>query len=273
MAYWEWAPDTAKPNAPVVLCLHGISRQGRDFDTLARDLSSHYRVICPDVVGRGQSDRLADAAGYAVPTYVADMLALTQHLRLQQLDVVGTSMGGFIGMGLASVPGSPVRRLVLNDVGPRIEPTAVQRIGAYLGQPVVWPTVEAAAQALRILSAGFGPHSTAAWLALTRPQLVPAPGGGFMSHYDPAIGVALRAITPEMAAQAEATLWQIYDSLRCPTLLLRGAQSDLLTAEAARAMGQRGPKARLVEFEGVGHAPTLVAADQRQVVREFLLGA
>jgi pimeloyl-ACP methyl ester carboxylesterase len=276
MAYWEWAPDSAQANAPLVVCLHGVSRQGRDFDSLARDLSSHCRVICPDVVGRGQSERLADPAGYVVPTYVADMVALSAHLQarwpVQQWDLVGTSMGGLIGMGWASLAGSPIRRLVINDVGPRLEAAAVQRIGAYLGQPVVWPSVEVAAAALRELSLGFGPHSTEEWLALTRPQLVPAPGGGLMSHYDPAIGAALRSITPELAASSEALLWQVYDSLRCRTLLLRGAQSDLLSPDTARAMSQRGPKASLVEFAGVGHAPTLVAADQRRVVREFLLG-
>jgi pimeloyl-ACP methyl ester carboxylesterase len=211
-----------------------------------------------------------------VPTYVADMVALSAHLRarwpVQQWDLVGTSMGGLIGMGWASLAGSPIRRLVINDVEPRLEAAAVQRIGAYLGQPVVWPSVEVAAAALRELSLGFGPHSAEDWLALTRPQLVPAPGGGFMSHYDPAIGAALRSITPELAASSEALLWQVYDSLRCRTLLLRGAQSDLLSPDTARAMSQRGPKASLVEFAGVGHAPTLVAADQRRVVREFLLG-
>ncbi len=271
MAYWEWAPSGAAAQAPTVVCVHGVSRQGRDFDTLARDLCSHYRVICPDVVGRGQSERLKDPMGYVVPTYVGDMLALVAHLQVAQVDWVGTSMGGLIGLGVASVPNSPVRRLVINDVGPRLEAVALQRIGGYLGAPVVWPTVEAAALALRQISIGFGPHTAEEWLALTRPQLVSAPGGGFMSHYDPAIAQPFRHVTPELAAQGEATLWQIYDSLRCPTLLLRGAQSDLLSAETAQAMGQRGPKARLVQFEGVGHAPTLVAADQRQAVREFLL--
>ncbi len=271
MAYWEWAPGTAAANAPTLICVHGVSRQGRDFDTLARDLSSHYRVICPDVVGRGQSERLADPMAYAVPTYVGDMLALVQHLQVKQVDWVGTSMGGLIGLGVAGMPNSPVRRFVINDVGPRLEAVALQRIGGYLGAPVVWPTVEAAALALRHISLGFGPHSTEEWLALTRPQLVPAPGGGFLSHYDPAIALPFRYVTPELAAQGEAALWQIYDSLRCRTLLLRGAQSDLLSPETALAMCQRGPKAQLVEFAGVGHAPTLVAADQRRVVREFLL--
>lgn len=271
MAYWQWAQQGDLAHPRTVVCVHGLSRQGRDFDTLARDLASHYRVICPDVVGRGRSDRLADPMGYAIPSYVADMVALVARLDVAEVDWVGTSMGGLIGMGLASLPGTPVRKLVLNDVGPAIEPSAIARIAGYLGQPVTWPTVEDAAEALRKISVGFGPHTTEQWLELTRPQLVPAPGGGFMSHYDPAIAVPVRAMTPEMAKAGEAMLWQGYDRVRCPTLLIRGADSDLLSAATAKAMSERGPKARLVEFAGVGHAPTLVAADQRAAVRSFLL--
>jgi pimeloyl-ACP methyl ester carboxylesterase len=272
MAYWEWG-DPANPR--VLVCVHGLSRQGRDFDTLARDLMSDYRVVCPDVAGRGQSDWLADPAGYALPAYVADMVTLVARLGVEQVDWVGTSMGGLIGMGLAGLPGTPVRRLVLNDVGPTIEAAALQRIGAYLGQPAHWPTLDAAADALWSISQGFGPHSREQWLALTRPQLVPSEKdgvAGFKSHYDPAIALPLRAVTPELAAAGQALLWQTYERIQCPTLLLRGADSDLLSAETAQQMTQRGPKARLHQFAGVGHAPMLVQPDQRAVVREFLLG-
>ena len=272
MAYWEWG-DPANPR--VVVCVHGLSRQGRDFDALARDLAAERRVICPDVVGRGRSDRLADPMGYAIPNCVADMVTLVARLGVEQVDWVGTSMGGLIGMGLASLPGTPVRRLVLNDVGPTIEPQALKRIGAYLGQPVHWRTLDEAADALWAISRGFGPHTRDEWLALTRPQLVPDtahPEGGFRPHYDPAIAVPFRAITPELAAAGEAQLWQSWDRLTCPTLLLRGAESDLLSHDTALAMTRRGPRARLHEFAGVGHAPMLVQPQQRAVVRDFLLG-
>jgi pimeloyl-ACP methyl ester carboxylesterase len=271
MAYWEWG-DAANPR--VLVCVHGLARQGRDFDTLARDLSSDYRVVCPDVVGRGQSDRLVDPMGYAIPAYVADMVTLVARLGVAQVDWVGTSMGGLIGLALAALQGSPVRRLVLNDVGPVIEPAALQRIGTYLGVPVFWRTVEEAAQALWAISQGFGPHTPEQWLALTRPQLVPAEQdgvAGFKLHYDPAIAVPVRATTPEMAAAGQAMLWHMYDSLQCRTLLLRGGESDLLSAGTAQAMAVRGPRAQLHTFAGVGHAPTLVQADQRAVVRRFLL--
>ncbi len=266
MAYWEWG-DAANPR--VLVCVHGLSRQGRDFDTLARDLAGDWRVVCPDIVGRGRSDHLADPMGYAIPAYVADMVTLLARLNADTVDWVGTSMGGLIGLGLASVPGSPVRRLVLNDVGPTIQAAALQRIGAYLGQPAHWATLDEAADALLAISQGFGPHTRAQWLALTEPQLLPD-GNGFKPRCDPAIAVPFRAITPEIAAAGEAMLWQSYDRIQCPTLLLRGAESDLLSPATALAMTQRGPRARLVEFAGVGHAPMLVQTDQRQVVGEFL---
>jgi len=267
MAYWEWG-DAANPH--VVVCVHGLSRQGRDFDTLARDLAPHCRVVCPDVVGRGRSDWLADPMGYALPGYVADMVTLLARLNAATVDWVGTSMGGLIGLGLAAQRGSPLRRLVLNDVGPAIEPAALQRIGNYVGQTSHWASVDEAAEALRLISPGFGPHSPEAWLALTRPQLMPD-GAGFKPRCDPAIAVPFRAFTPQLAATGEAALWAAYDSLKLPTLLIRGADSDLLSPATARAMTERGPRARLVEFADVGHAPTLVAADQRRAVTGFLL--
>jgi len=271
MAYWDWGDPASQR---VAVCVHGLSRQGRDFDTLARDLvADGWRVVCPDVVGRGRSERLADPMGYVIPTYVADMVTLVARLGVEQVDWVGTSMGGLIGLGLAALQGSPVRRLVLNDVGPTIQPAALQRIGTYLGAPVRWATLDEAADALWAISQGFGPHTREQWVALTRPQLVAVPeaeGGGFRPHYDPAIAVPFRAITPEIAAAGEAMLWQAWDRLRCPTLLLRGAQSDLLSHATAQAMCERGPRARLVEFDGVGHAPMLVQPEQRAVVREFL---
>lgn len=268
MAYWEWGDPS---NRRVVVCVHGLSRQGRDFDTLARDLCDGWRVVCPDVVGRGRSDWLADPMGYQIPAYVADMVTLLARLDADVVDWVGTSMGGLIGLGVASLPGSPVRRLILNDVGPRIEAAALVRIGSYLGLPVRWDSVEQAADALSMISQGFGPHTREQWLALTAPQLRRDAQGGWIPHYDPSIAMPFRAVTPELAAAGEAALWQAYDRLQCPTLLLRGAESDLLTAQTAQEMAGRGPRARLHEFAGVGHAPMLVQPDQREVVRRFLL--
>ena len=267
MAYHEWG-DAANPK--VLVCVHGLTRQGRDFDVLAQALADDYRVVCPDVVGRGESDWLADPMGYSIPYYVADMVTLLARLDAQEVHWVGTSMGGLIGLGVASLAGSPVSRLVLNDVGPAIEPASLQRIGQYLGQPAHWATLDEAADALWAISQSFGPHTRAQWLALTEHQITPD-GTGFKPHYDPAIRHAFTAITPELAAAGEAALWASYDRIACPTLLLRGVESDLLSPATAQAMTQRGPRARLHEFAGVGHAPTLVAPDQVAVVRDFLL--
>jgi len=267
MAYWEWG-DSA--NDRVLVCMHGLARQGRDFDTLARAMLPTYRVVCPDVVGRGRSDWLADPMGYVVPAYVADMVTLLARLHTESVDWVGTSMGGLIGLGLASLTGTPVRRLVLNDVGPAIEPAAIERIGTYLGQRMSFASFDEAVDYLKGISAGFGIRDPEQWLALTRPMLKPA-GETWVLHYDPQIALPFRAVKPEHVAAGEAALWRSYDALRTPTLLLRGANSDLLSRETALAMTQRGPKARLHEFAGVGHAPMFVDGPHIDVVREFLL--
>jgi pimeloyl-ACP methyl ester carboxylesterase len=268
MAYWEWG-DPANPR--VLICVHGLTRQGRDFDTLAQALASEYRVVCPDVVGRGRSDWLADPMGYQVPQYLGDMVTLLARVNAQTLDWVGTSMGGLIGLALAAQRGAPLRRLVLNDVGPTIEPLALMRIGQYLGVPARWASLDEAADAMGAISRGFGPHTREQWLALTDPQLVRDDQGFYKPRYDPGIAAPFRAVTPEIAAAGEALLWQAWDRLSLPVLLLRGAQSDLLSAATAQAMTQRGPRARLVELAGVGHAPTLVQPDQVALVRDFLL--
>jgi pimeloyl-ACP methyl ester carboxylesterase len=281
MAYWQWG-NPASPR--VVVCVHGLSRQGRDFDMLARALvdaaQGDLRVVCPDVVGRGQSDWLADPMGYQIPHYAADMLALLAQLHTQapivSLDWVGTSMGGLIGMVLCGQPGLPlpvpVGKLVLNDVGPAIQWQALARIGTYLGNTGRFDSVQQAADAMWAISTSFGPHTPAQWMALSAPMVKPLPDGGFTLHYDPAIAVPFRAVTAESAAQGEAALWALYDAVSARTLLLRGAESDLLAPDTAAQMTQRGPRARLVEFAGVGHAPTLVAPDQVATVRDFLLG-
>ncbi len=284
MAYWQWG----QPDSPhVVLCVHGLTRQGRDFDELARALCEQaggaIRVICPDVVGRGESDWLKDPMGYQVPAYAVDMLLLLAQLDgespIATLDWLGTSMGGLIGMVVCGQPQLPlpvpVRRLVLNDVGPALEWQAIARIGAYLGQAGHFDTVQEAADAMWTISQSFGPHTPEQWLALSRPMLRPVTSASEIPvrlHYDPAIAVPFGLANKESALQGEAMLWQLYDNITAETLLLRGAQSDLLSPETARAMTARGPHARLVEFEGVGHAPTLVARDQTAAVSAFLLG-
>ena len=280
MAFWQWG-DVAAPH--VVVCAHGLTRQGRDFDVLSQALvlraGGALRVVCPDVVGRGRSDWLKDPMGYQLANYAGDMLAMLAQLHQQApvvtLDWVGTSMGGLIGMAIAGTPGlplpAPVRRLVLNDVGPAIQWQALVRIGTYLGNTGRFDSLQQAADAMWAISTSFGPHSPAQWLALSGPMVKPLPDGGYTLHYDPSIAVPFRTITEESAAQGEAALWQLYDNIQAQTLLTRGAQSDLLSGPTAHAMTQRGPRPRLVEFAGVGHAPTFVADDQVEAVTVFLL--
>jgi pimeloyl-ACP methyl ester carboxylesterase len=283
MAYWQWGNPAA---VHVVVCVHGLSRQGRDFDVLAASLvdkaQGNIRVICPDMVGRGESDWLKDAMGYQIPTYAADMLLLLGQLHAESpittLDWVGTSMGGLIGLVVCGQPALPlpvaVHKLVLNDVGPAIEWLSIVRIGTYLGAPIRFDSVQQGADAMWAISKGFGPHTPEQWLALSTPMLRPAldTPGKLRLHYDPALAVPFKQATEASTLQGEKTLWQLYDNISAQTLLLRGADSDLLSPATAQAMGQRGPKARLVEFAGVGHAPTVVAADQLAVVADFLLG-
>ena len=283
MAYWQWG----SPKSPnVVVCVHGLSRQGRDFDTLARALvaaasGGDIRVVCVDVVGRGESGWLKDPAGYQVPQYASDMLGLLAQLHAQcpirQLDWVGTSMGGLIGIVVCGQPGLPlpvpIRRLVLNDVGPALQWQAIVRIGSYLGQAGLFDSVQAAADAMWAISKGFGPHTPGQWLALSAPMTRPvssAPNAQYRLHYDPAIAAPFKQATEASTLQSELVLWQLYDQITAQTLLLRGAESDLLSIETANAMAHRGPKATLVEFAGVGHAPTLMASDQVAAVVSFL---
>lgn len=282
MAYWRWGDAKARR---VVVCVHGLTRQGRDLDRLAQALVARsaepLQVICPDVVGRGRSEWLSDPMGYQIPQYAADMLALLAQLRAQcgaeltSLDWVGTSMGGLIGMVLAGQPGlplpSPIRRLVLNDVGPAIAWVSVERMQQYVGRYGQYPNLDEAAAAMWALSNGFGPVSTEVWRELTSHMIRPCADGAVTLHYDPAIGVPVRAMTPESAQAGEAALWAMYEQIQSKTLLIRGADSDLLTPETALAMTVRGPCAQLETWAGFGHAPTLTGESQIDVVANFLL--
>ncbi len=282
MAWWSWGqPDAAH----VVVCVHGLTRQGRDFDRLAQALvercGGQIHVVCPDVAGRGQSDWLPQPALYQIPQYAADMLALLAQLHsrcaIERLDWVGTSMGGLIGMALAGQPGlplpTPLRRLVLNDVGPSIAWPSVQRMQQYVGRYGRFADLNEAAAELRRLSLGFGPVPPELWLEMSAHMVRPCPGGELTLHYDPAIGEPVRALTPQAAEAAEAVVWGLYDQIRAQVLLIRGQDSDLLTEATARAMTARGPQAQLVQWPGVGHAPTLTDPAHTAVVADFLLGA
>lgn len=289
VAYWQWGDPVADQ---LVLCVHGLTRHGRDFDALASDLlaCAHdtgrtLRVVSVDVAGRGASDWLTDASLYQPLTYLADLQALVSQLHAQapvrRLDWVGTSMGGIIGMLAAVQPQTwpvPLHRLVLNDVGPVLAWEGLERIRSYVADVGPYASVAEGVARLRQRLAGFGPHTDAQWHALNAPMFKPVAGASLESgpvvlHYDPAIAWPFASLTREANDQSAEIMRSVYAQIACPTLLLRGAQSELLTRAAAIEMTHTGPRPRLIEFAGVGHAPTLVADDQLQAVREFLLGA
>lgn len=264
IAYREWGEPR---NPRVLVCVHGLGRCARDFDALAAAMSGEYRVVCPDVAGRGDSDWLADPMLYQIPQYVADMVTLLARLDAETVHWTGTSMGALIGMTLAAQPNTPLRRLVVNDAGPVIARASLERIASYFGMAPVFPSLEAAEKYVRAVSAPFGPHSDAEWRFLTEVAVRQNADGSWRLHYDPKIAEPFRATMPEK----DLELWPVWDAIRCPTLVLRGEQSDLLARETCAQMRERGPKATVVEIAGVGHAPTLLHADQIKIVRDFLL--
>jgi pimeloyl-ACP methyl ester carboxylesterase len=273
IAYKEWG-DPANPR--VLVCVHGVTRVADDFDALAAALGDHYRVVCPDVAGRGRSDRLRNPALYTVPQYVSDMVTLiaraTANCDDGSVHWFGTSMGGLIGMVLASLEDSPIRKLVLNDIGPVLDRAAMQRIGDYIGQDLRFADFDSGAAFVREVSASFGIHSDEEWTKLARDVLRQEADGKWVRHYDINLAVPFRAASAERADQDQAALWAAYDAIRCPTLLVRGAHSDLLSRATAHEMTTRGPRPQLVEIPNVGHAPTFIHQDQIAIARQFLIG-
>jgi len=268
IAYKEWGNAD---NPRVLICVHGLTRVADDFDALAMALCHEYRVICPDVVGRGFSGRLRNPAHYQLPQYVSDMVTLLARVNAETVDWFGTSMGGLIGMGLASLADNPVRKLVLNDVGPNLNPEALVRIGEYVGQEVRFSTFNEALAYIKTISLSFGAHTDQQWDKLARDVLRQYPDGTWRKHYDLGLAEPFKATTPEMAVAGQAMLWVAYDAISCETLLIRGERSDLLSRETALEMTQRGPKATLKEIPDVGHAPTFVDDAQIALVKDFLL--
>jgi pimeloyl-ACP methyl ester carboxylesterase len=247
LSYADWgAPDAER----TVICVHGLTRSGRDFDHLAAVLQTQARVICPDMVGRGLSDPLNDFEHYALPTYVAHMLQL---------------VGGLIGMGVAASRAVPLRRLVLNDIGPFIPKAALGRINTYLGMDLRFATLAELEAHLREIHAGFGPLTDAEWRHLAEHSARRREDGSFGLNYDQRLGVPMKRGPIE-----DVDLWPVWDQIECPVLVLRGLASDLLLPETAAEMTRRGPRAEVVEIDGTGHAPALMAKDQIEIVRAWL---
>jgi pimeloyl-ACP methyl ester carboxylesterase len=262
MAYREWG-DPA--NERVLVCVHGLTRVSNDFDAFAQAVSDEYRVVCPDVVGRGRSGWLKDPNLYQMPTYVADMVTLLARADAKKVHWFGTSMGALIGMVLASLPDSPISRMILNDAGPVLQAAALARIGSYVGDQPRFATFEDAEAYIRRITAPFGEHSDAEWRFLTE-VVLRRDGDAWVRHFDPALATPFK-----QAPTSDTVLWHIYDAVRCPTLAVRGEQSDLLSPATHAEMAVRGPRAELVTIANVGHAPTFMHEDQIAIARDFLL--
>ena len=260
VVWHEWG---ARDNPRVVVCVHGLTRTGRDFDVLGEALAPTHRVLAVDMPGRGRSEWLRVKTDYVYPTYLTTLVALIAASGARTVDWVGTSMGGLLGIVMAAQPDSPVTRLVVNDVGPTIEPSAIRRIGDYVGTDPTFGTEGELIAYMRSISP-FGSLDDAQWRHLARTASAQRADGRYGFVYDPGIAVPFRD------APAVTDLWPLWDAIACPTLLLRGARSDLLAATTAHAMTQRGPHARLIEFEDVGHAPSLLVPDQVEAVVTFL---
>jgi len=263
MAWVEWGPEHGER---VLLCVHGVGRNGRDFDVLAAHLAEEgWRVVCPDVVGRGQSGRLADPKGYALPQYMADMTVLLAAIGAKEVDWLGTSMGGLIGLVMAAQTDTPIRRLILNDIGPFVPKEALARIAGYIGKPESFASWTEAEAYFRQVYAPWGRLSDLEWAHLVRHSFKELEGGRVTHHFDPAMAEGMRAAEPK-----DVDLWRLWDRLRLPTLVLRGETSDILPAATAAEMTQRGPKPILLTFPECGHAPSLMHDDQINAVRGWL---
>ena len=265
MAYHAWGNPS---NPKVLLCVHGLTRRGSDFNTLAQAMSKDYYVVCPDVVGRGDSDRLHNPMMYAVPQYVADIASLVKQLGVTQVDWFGTSMGGLIGMVFASMPNSPIRRMLINDVGPRIELEAIKRLGSYVGQTFSFANRADALERLNAICASFGEHTPEEWEIYNGPMLIQK-NGLWEMHYDPDISVPFASVNPIMAKAGEMAMWHAFKQIHIPMLIGRGGNSDLLSAKTVAEMCKVNPYARSIEIPNVGHAPAFVKTEQIALAKEF----
>ncbi|WP_369411454.1 alpha/beta fold hydrolase [Polynucleobacter alcilacus] len=265
MAYHTWGDPS---NDKVLLCVHGLTRRGSDFKTLAEAMCKDYYVVCPDVVGRGDSDRLSNPMLYAVPQYVSDIAQLVKALGVSQVDWFGTSMGGLIGMVYAAMPHSPIRRMLLNDVGPKIEPEAIKRLSSYVGQPFSFPKRTDALNRLNEICSTFGEHTPEEWETYNGPMLIERNGLWGM-HYDPDISVPFASVNPIMAKAGEMALWHAFKQIKIPMLIVRGGVSDLLSAATVAEMCKVNPYVRSIEIPNVGHAPAFVKQEQIALAKEF----
>ena len=265
--FTEWGAALG-PQAETVIAWHGLARTCRDMDDIAEHLAQRYRVICPDTIGRGLSQwSPAPEAEYCLDFYVKLAVALVDQLGLDQFHWLGTSMGGAIGTLAAAGPlRGRIKRLVLIDNGPQLAEAAIERIRSYAGQPAAFATVGELERYFRTVYQPYGWLSDAQWRRLTETSVRRLPDGRVTPHYDPAM------VMQFTHHEGDYDLWDAWDGLDLPVLCLRGESSDLLLADTADQMRQRGPRAVVATIAGCGHAPALNTPAQFALVERFLAG-
>ncbi len=267
--YYSWG-DAANPRK--LLCLHGLTRNARDFDYLAEALAEYYHVIAPDMPGRGKSPSLDDALQYTYATYLHDVLSLTTALKIASLDLVGTSMGGILGMMLGNIKPDLIRRLMLNDIGAVITKEGLESIMAYIGHAGPFNTYKQAKDMLRERMASFGIEKNEHWQHIFTHNVVQAADRRYYLAYDPELITPLRNETSDFKEFEDISLWEYWENLKCPVLLLRGGDSDIFTQDTADAMCKsHAAGCKLITYPGVGHAPALMDKEQINNVKQWLL--
>lgn len=263
IVYQDWG-DEANPN--VLICVHGLTRNSRDFDFLASHLSEHYRVIAPDIAGRGQSDWLPAANHYTMEQYLNDMQILLQDLKVPQVDWLGTSLGGIIGMCMAAAPNSPIRRLVLNDIGAIVKKEVVEMLAKNLGATPQFKTLQELEQFLRKAYQGTGELQDYQWEHMATYDHHIQPDGTITRAYDPQIFTAMS----QYESNGDIDLWPMWDTIQCPTLVLHGMESKVLTQTICDEMVQRKANTEIVSLAGVGHTPSLMVQEYIDIVTDWL---
>lgn len=262
LSYNEWG---AQKKQNTLICVHGLTRNSHDFDALAQQISSKTRVICPDVVGRGQSDRFSNPKLYNLPQYFNDMTALIARLNVTQVDWLGTSMGGLIGMFLAIQLNSPIKRLILNDVGPHIPASALRRIGRYAKSPPSFQTPEEAEVYIRKIYAPFGLLTDEQWQHITNNSIRQVENENtYILDYDPAVIQNLRFKIRSI------NLWPVWEQIKCPVLVIRGEKSDILSLKTVNRMQTTCPKFEVLTVKDAGHAPALMDLAQIKAIEGWL---
>jgi pimeloyl-ACP methyl ester carboxylesterase len=262
IVYQDWGDEK---NPKVLICVHGLTRNSRDFDYLAQDLSSEYRVIAPDIAGRGQSDWLSDPALYTLQQYIDDMSLLLADLKVKQVDWLGTSLGGLMGMAIASQPHSPIKRLILNDIGPVIKKESIAYLATSLAGTPHFKSLDELKSFLKEAYSAMGPLEKEQWEHMVTYDHRITSEGNITRNFDPKITRWVSSMT-----NSDIAMWDLWGSIQCPILILHGEQSVILTPDICEEMLERNPHASLVTIPGVGHTPSLMPKSQIEIVQKWL---